>query len=155
MELVVQLHAQALLLSQHQSSMPATGSVKTVSCCGMSQSLPHTSLASPLSSCMSLGKLQSFLPRVTNSPNPNQQNPRSSCLPQIGEANKAKAAFKAAPDTLPGTSGLCRLRGTPSITQQNRVSMPSREEDQGGEGTTFLVPSPHKNISKSLWTRIS
>lgn len=46
--------------------------------CSMSQSLPPTSLASPLSCFTSLGKLQGFLPRVTNSPNPNQQSPMPS-----------------------------------------------------------------------------
>ena len=65
---------------------PAPGSVKTearVPSCSMSQSLPHTSLASPLRSCMSLGKLQGFLPKVTNSPNPNQQSCRPPCFPQL------------------------------------------------------------------------
>lgn len=52
-----------------------------------------------LSSRMSLGELQGFLPRITNSPNPNQQSPRPSCLPQLAGAKKAKADVKAPQDT--------------------------------------------------------
>lgn len=123
----------------------------------MSQGLPRTSLALPLSSCMSLGKLQGFLPRVTNSPNPSQQSTRPSCLLQLAGAQKAKSAFKVPPPPSPSFQGLLGYAGSGELHPS-----PSRTECSGlarrptlWKGTTFCFLLPKRTFPKSPQTRTS
>lgn len=97
---VAQLHVQVLLLSQYLSPMPGSQLLDLSEHCillqhVLSQTLPHTSLALPLSSYMSLGELQSFLPRV-KLPKPKPAESQA-LVPPTADPKKAKAAFKASP----------------------------------------------------------
>lgn len=103
---------------------------------------------------MSLGELQGFLPRITNSPNPNQWSPRPSCLPQLAGGKKGKGGCQSPPghhfQGLLGWAGSGELQqhlehlssgaSLASITQQKCSDLAGRQASGEEPLFCFLLP---------------